>query len=40
MFRGMKRPEEQETLIAELDRLVKRYRLQDALDLLNNGVAG
>ncbi|MFZ4441190.1 MAG: hypothetical protein ACOYOS_22480, partial [Syntrophales bacterium] len=32
-------PEEQETLLAELDRLVKRYRLQDALDLLNNGVA-
>ncbi|MFZ4441110.1 MAG: PAS domain-containing protein [Syntrophales bacterium] len=32
-------PEEQETLLAELDRLVKRYRLQDALDLLNNGAA-
>ncbi|MFZ4440985.1 MAG: hypothetical protein ACOYOS_21445, partial [Syntrophales bacterium] len=28
-------PEEQETLLAELDRLVKRYRLQEALDLLN-----
>ena len=33
-------PKEQETLLAELDRLVKRYRLQDALDLLNNGAAG
>ena len=32
-------PEEQETLIAELDRLVKRYRLQEALDLLNKDVA-
>ncbi|MFZ4441131.1 MAG: ATP-binding protein, partial [Syntrophales bacterium] len=28
-------PEEQETLLAELNRLVKRYRLQEALDLLN-----
>jgi len=28
-------PEEQETLLAELDRLVKRYRLQEALDRLN-----
>ncbi len=28
-------PEEQETLFAELNRRVKRYRLQEALDLLN-----
>ena len=28
-------PEEQETLLAELNRLVKHYRLQEALDLLN-----
>jgi PAS domain S-box-containing protein len=28
-------PEEQETLLAELDHLVKRYRLQEAFDLLN-----
>jgi len=28
-------PEEQETLLAELNRLVNRYRLQEALDLLN-----
>ncbi|MEI7674034.1 MAG: ATP-binding protein, partial [Deltaproteobacteria bacterium] len=32
-------PEEQETLLAELDRLVKRYRLQEALDLLNKDAA-
>ncbi|MEI7672095.1 MAG: ATP-binding protein, partial [Deltaproteobacteria bacterium] len=32
-------PEEQETLLAELNRLVKRYRHQEALGLLNNGVA-
>jgi hypothetical protein len=30
-------PEEQETLLAELNRLVKRYRLQEAFDLLNKG---
>ena len=30
-------PEEQETLLADLNRLVKRYRLQEALDLLNKG---
>ncbi|MFZ4438432.1 MAG: ATP-binding protein, partial [Syntrophales bacterium] len=28
-------PKKQETLFAELNRLVKRYRLQEALDLLN-----
>ncbi|MEI7672899.1 MAG: ATP-binding protein, partial [Deltaproteobacteria bacterium] len=28
-------PEEQEILLAELDHLVKRYRLQEAFDLLN-----
>ncbi len=28
-------PEEQETLLAELNHLVNRYRLQEALDLLN-----
>jgi hypothetical protein len=28
-------PEEQETLFAEVNRLVNRYRLQEALDLLN-----
>ena len=28
-------PEEQQTLLAELNRLVNRYRLQEALDLLN-----
>jgi len=28
-------PKEQETLLAELNRLVNRYRLQEALDLLN-----
>ncbi|MFZ4440896.1 MAG: sensor histidine kinase, partial [Syntrophales bacterium] len=33
-------PEEQETLLAELNRLVKRYRLQEALDLLNKNAAG
>ncbi|MFZ4441628.1 MAG: hypothetical protein ACOYOS_24740 [Syntrophales bacterium] len=32
-------PEEQETLLAELNRLVKRYRLQEALDLLNKDAA-
>ncbi|MEI7672555.1 MAG: hypothetical protein ACOYOS_24225 [Syntrophales bacterium] len=30
-------PEEQEILLAELSRLIKHYRLQDALDLLNKG---
>jgi hypothetical protein len=30
-------PEEQETLLVELNRLVNRYRLQEALDLLNKG---
>ncbi|MEI7671489.1 MAG: ATP-binding protein, partial [Deltaproteobacteria bacterium] len=30
-------PEEQEILLAELNRLVKHYRLQEALDLLNKG---
>jgi signal transduction histidine kinase len=33
-------PEEQEILLAELSRLIKRYRLQDALDLLNKDAAG
>ena len=28
-------PEEQETLLAELSRLVRNYRLEEALDLLN-----
>ena len=28
-------PEEQQSLLAELNRLVKRYRLQEALDFLN-----
>ena len=32
-------PEEQETLLAELNRLVNRYRLQEALDLLNKDAA-
>ena len=32
-------PEEQKTLLAELNRLVNRYRLQEALDLLNKAVA-
>ncbi|MEI7673002.1 MAG: ATP-binding protein, partial [Deltaproteobacteria bacterium] len=32
-------PEEQETLLAELNRLVNRYRLQEALDLLNKDSA-
>ena len=32
-------PEEQEILLAELNRLVDRYRLQEALDLLNKAVA-
>ncbi len=32
-------PEEQETLLAELNRLVKCYRLQDALELLNQDAA-
>ncbi|MFZ4438427.1 MAG: PAS domain S-box protein [Syntrophales bacterium] len=31
-------PEEQETLLAELNRLVKCYRLQDALELLNTNI--
>ncbi|MFZ4438589.1 MAG: response regulator [Syntrophales bacterium] len=30
-------PETQETLLAELNRLVNRYRLQEAFDLLNKG---
>ena len=30
-------PEAQETLLAELNRLVNRYRLQEAFDLLNKG---
>ncbi|MEI7673676.1 MAG: hypothetical protein WCK00_16350, partial [Deltaproteobacteria bacterium] len=30
-------PAEQETLLAELNRLVKIYRLQEAFDLLNKG---
>jgi len=30
-------PEEQEILLAELNRLVKHYRLQEAFDLLNKG---
>jgi PAS domain S-box-containing protein len=30
-------PEEQESLLGELNRLVNRYRLQEALDLLNKG---
>ena len=32
-------PAEQETLLAELNRLVNRYRLQEALDLLNKDAA-
>ena len=32
-------PEEQESLLGELNRLVNRYRLQEALDLLNKDVA-
>ena len=32
-------PEEQEILLADLNRLINRYRLQEALDLLNKGVA-
>ena len=33
-------PAEQETLLAELDRLVKHYRLREALDLLNKDATG
>ena len=33
-------PEEQETLLAELNRLIKLYRHQEALDLLNKDAAG
>ena len=33
-------PEEQETLLAELNRLVNRYRLTEALELLNKDAAG
>ena len=33
-------PAEHETLLAELNRLVNRYRLQEALDLLNKDAAG
>ncbi|MFZ4441562.1 MAG: hypothetical protein ACOYOS_24390, partial [Syntrophales bacterium] len=32
-------PEEQQSLLAELNRLVNRYRLQEAFDLLDSGMS-